>query len=454
MMMTGLVRITVAAPNRRVDVALPEHSAVAELVPGLLRSAGERLADDGVEAGGWVLRRADGSLLELGRTLGHQRVRDGEVLHLVERSVDWPELEYDDVVDAIANGAGRTGRLWSPRNTRQAGLVLGALSLLLILIDGLRWSPVSAASGWFLGIAVILLTAGTLMSRAFGDSSAGSLLGGIALPFAIAGAGLLQAGDRGLTSLGTPDLLSASAVLLLAGLLGFAGIADRPALFAAAIVSGLLGLIGGWLATRDSLEPFEAAALVAGGLLAFSPGFGVLSIRLGRVPMPVLPRTTADLVRDDPQTPRRLVQLAVIRADAFLTGLLLATTVAAVSCQVLLVRDGSTSALWYVGLLSVGFLLRARLYPAFRHRIAMLAAGCGGLVALAVGPLSELPGAGLVLLAGAAAVMAIGMLAGVKPLSPYLGRYGELLEIGVVLAIIPTCCAVLDLYAVVRGIGG
>jgi type VII secretion integral membrane protein EccD len=452
MMMTGLVRVTVAAPGRRVDVALPEHSAVAELVPGLLRSAGERLADDGVEAGGWVLRRADGSPLELGRTLGHQRVRDGEVLHLVERTVDWPELEYDDVVDAIAGAAGRTGRLWSPRHTRHAGLALGALALLLILVDGLRWTPVSSASGWFLAVAGILLTAGTVMSRAFADASTGSLLGGVSLLFAVAGAGLLQAGD--LSSLGTPDLLTAAAVLLLAGLIGFAGIADRPAMFAAAIVTGLLGLIGGWVATRDSLDPFEAAALVAGGLLAFSPAFGVLSIRLGRVPMPVLPRTTADLVRDDPQTPRRLVQLAVLRADAFLTGLLLATAIAVVGCQLLLVRHGSMSALWYAGLLSVGFLVRARLYPAFRHRSAMLAAGGGGLVALAVGPLSRISGAGLILLAVAAAIIAIGLLASVKPLSPYLGRYGELLEIGVVLAVVPTCCAVLDLYSVVRGFGG
>ncbi|GAB2678137.1 type VII secretion integral membrane protein EccD [Kribbella swartbergensis] len=454
MNITGLVRVTVAAPSRRIDVALPEHSSVAELVPGLLRSAGEELADDGVEAGGWVLRRADGRPLELARTLGHQRIRDGEVLHLVERTVDWPELEYDDVVDAIAQGAGRTGRLWAPRHTRQAGLALGALALLLILVDGLRWSPLSPAAGWFLGVTLILLVAGTVMSRAFGDSSAGSLLGGASLLFAVAGGGLTQAGDRGLTALGTADLLTASAVLLVTGLLALAGIADRPALFAAAIVTGVLGLIGGWLASRSFFDAFEAAAVVAGGLLAFSPAFGVLSIRLGRVPMPVLPRTTADLVRDDPRTPRRLVELAVIRADAFLTGLLLATAVVAIACQILLVRHGSTAALWYVGLLSAGFLVRARLYPALRHRSAMLAAGCGGVVALVVGPLMTSPAAGLILLAAAAAIIAIGILASVRPLSPYLGRSAELLEIGIVLAVIPVCCAVLDLYAVVRGIGG
>ncbi|TDO50634.1 type VII secretion integral membrane protein EccD [Kribbella sp. VKM Ac-2527] len=454
MRMTGLVRVTVAAPNRRIDVALPEYSAVAETVPGLLRIAGEHLADDGVEAGGWALRRADGSALDLGLTLGQQRIRDGEVLHLVESSVDWPELEYDDVVDAIAGGAGRTGRMWAARTTRHTGLVLCGLALLLVLIDGLRATPPAVSSGWFLGVAILLLAAGTVFSRAIGDASAGSVLGAISLPFAISGTGLLLAGDGPLTSVGTPELLSASAGLLLAGLLALVGTADRPALFIGAIVSGLLGLVGGWLATWESLDPYEAAALLAGALLAFSPMFGVLSIRLGRVPMPVLPRTTTDLVSDASQPPRRLVYLAVIRADAFLTGLLIATATAGIVCLSVLVNSGSRAAIWYVGLLSLGFLLRARLYPAVRHRLTLLAAGFGGLVALAVGPLSTIAVSGLVLLVAAALVLAIGLLASTRPLSPYLGRYGELLELGVVLAIIPVCCAVLDLYSVVRGIGG
>ncbi|GAB3938218.1 type VII secretion integral membrane protein EccD [Kribbella albertanoniae] len=447
-----MVRVTVAAPSRRIDVALPENSVVAELVPGLLRSAGEHLADDGAGAGGWVLRRSDGRPFELGRTLGQHRIRDGEVLYLVEQSVEWPELEYDDVVDAIAQGAGRTGRLWSPRTTRQAGFVLGMTALFLILVDGLRWTPVSDAALWFLGVAALLLAAGTLLSRAFGDASAGSLAGSAALVFALAGGGLSQA--AGLTRLAIPDLLLASAALLLAGLLGFAGTSDRPAVFAAAIATGVFGLFGGWLATTDSLDPFEAAALVAGALLAFSPAFGVWSIRLGRVPMPVLPRSTADLVRDDPQTPRRLVQLAVIRADAFLSGLLLATAVIVAGCQVLLVRHGGTAGLWYAALLSLGFLVRARLYPALRHRIAMLVAGCSGLVALALWPLATLSAAGPILLAVAVAVAALGVLVGGKPWSPYLGRYAEILEIILVLTIVPLCCAVLDLYAAVRGFGG
>ena len=45
-MSLGLARITISAPHRRVDVALPEHVALAELLPEVLRHAGEGLADD------------------------------------------------------------------------------------------------------------------------------------------------------------------------------------------------------------------------------------------------------------------------------------------------------------------------------------------------------------------------------------------------------------------------
>ena len=60
-MTTGLARVTISAPQRRVDVALPEQVPLAELLPEVLRHAGDGLADDGERHGGWVLRRTDGA---------------------------------------------------------------------------------------------------------------------------------------------------------------------------------------------------------------------------------------------------------------------------------------------------------------------------------------------------------------------------------------------------------
>ncbi|ONI67122.1 type VII secretion integral membrane protein EccD [Kribbella sp. ALI-6-A] len=455
---TGLVRVTVAAPHRRIDVALPEHSPVAELLPGLVQYAGDHLADEGALHGGWVLRRADGLMLDPGQTLGSHRVRDGEVLHLVPRSTEWPEMEYDDIVDAIARGAGRTGRAWTPRQTRYAGLTGGAFCVALILVALLRstWTAEPGnASWWSLGVAFGLLFAGTAASRALGDASLGAVLGAVALPCATIGGALLVGAP--LADSGVPQLLTASAVLALAGLVGLVGIADRQALFAGAVTAGLLGVLGGWLASTDALDAHHAAAVLAGALLAFSPLFGSLSIRLGRVPMPALPLTTADLVRDDPQPPRSMVYQAVVRADSLLTGLLTGSAVVAAICQLVLIRSEQTSAYWYVGLLAVGYLLRGRLYPVVRHRLPMAAVGVAGLVGLAVGPLMSTHGLSFVvplLLVGCALVVVAGIQASTRRLSPYLGRAAELLEIVVVLAVVPVCCAVLGLYAVLRGLGG
>src|SRR3954465_10063431 len=130
-MSVGLARVTISAPNRRVDVALPEHVPLAELLPEVLRHAGEGLADEGERHGGWLLRRTDGVPLGTAQGLFPQGVRDGEVLHLVPAHEQWPELEYDDVVGAIAEGARRRGSAWTPSSTRTATLV-GAGVLLTV----------------------------------------------------------------------------------------------------------------------------------------------------------------------------------------------------------------------------------------------------------------------------------------------------------------------------------
>ncbi|MFI0466143.1 type VII secretion integral membrane protein EccD [Saccharopolyspora sp. 5N102] len=458
MQTTGLVRVTIAAPRRRIDMALPEHAAVAELLPGLLARAGEGLADDGVTGGGWQLRRVDGTAFDLDRTLGSHRVRDGEVLHLAPRRFSWPELEYDDLVDAIATGSGHTGRAWGPRHTRLAGLAAGAAAVLLGLIAVLRAGPPwTSPALWALGTAVLLLPAGVVLARAAGDADAGAVLAGVALPFAFAGGGLLLAGRNPVTELSAGHLMLAGSSLLLAGLVGYLGVTAAQALFAGAVTVGLLGVLAGWLATIDGLAGYQVAAVVGGGLLALSTVFAPLALRLGRVPMPVLPRSTADLVRDDPPPPLELVHAAVARADGLLTGMLTGASVVAMCCLVALVGSADASSVVMAAVLAVGFLLRARLYPILRQRVPLLVTGMFGAGCLVVGPGMTAAGlvfAGPLLLVVAAAVIAAGILLSTRAANPYLGRIAEYSEILVMVAIVPVVCAVLGLYGYVRGLGG
>ncbi|GAA4523876.1 type VII secretion integral membrane protein EccD [Amycolatopsis samaneae] len=460
MQTAGLVRLTIATPHRRVDLALPEHTAVAELLPGLLARAGEGLADDGVPGGGWSLRRGDGTPFELDRTLGSHRVRDGEILHLTPRRTEWPELEYDDVVDAIATGSGHTGRAWGPRHTRLAGLTAGAVALLLGLVAVLRAGPPwPGPAAWALAAAAVLLLAGVVLARAMRDAGAGAVLAAVALPYACAGGGLLLAGPDPLTGLSAGHLVLAGAALLPAALVGYLGVTAAPTLFAGAITVGVLTVLGGWLATFEDLAGHRSAAAIAGALLASSGAFAPLALRLGRVPMPVLPRSTADLVRDDPQPPLAVVHAAVARADSLLTGMLAGTSVAVMYCEAVLARAGGTASVVLISVLALGFLLRARLYPILRQRVPLLATGMFGLGCLAVGPLTA-DGAGALLTAGpllvavAAGAIVSGLLLSTRRANPYLGRFAEYFEILLMVAIVPVVCWVLDLYAAVRGLGG
>jgi type VII secretion integral membrane protein EccD len=460
MNITGLVRVTVAAPQRRLDLALPEQVSIAEILPGLLARAGEHLADEGVPDGGWVLRRMDGTELTLGRTLGSHRVRDGEILHLVPRTTDWPELEYDDLVDAVASGSGRLGVAWSSWHTRAMGLAAAVVAVLVSFITVLRvGAPWVGLASWLLLLALLLVATGVALARVVGDSGAGVVVGGLGLPAAAVGGALLLAGEASVPAIGAPQLLAGSAALLLAGVVCAVGIVDGATLFAAAVTLGVVGIGGGWVGSAERFNGADAAAITAGVLVALSPLLGSLAIRLGRVPMPILPRTTADLVRDDPQPPRRHVYGAVVRADSMLTGLLIGTTTVVAICEILVAREGSRSATILAILLTTGCLIRARLYPIVKQRLTFLAAGVVGAAALVLGPLSAsqtnplslvLP---LTLLIAAGAIVA-GLRYAVRPPTPYLARWAEILEIMLMLALVPVVCGVLGQYGLLRGRGG
>lgn len=77
---TGFCRVTVVAPDSRIDVALPEDIPVADIHPEILRLTGQTQTA-GTPTGYHLVRR-DGTVLDGARTLVAQRVLDGEVLSL------------------------------------------------------------------------------------------------------------------------------------------------------------------------------------------------------------------------------------------------------------------------------------------------------------------------------------------------------------------------------------
>lgn len=466
-MSTGLARVTISAPHRRVDVALPEQTPLVELLPEVLRHAGEGLADSGEEHGGWVLRRADGGVLATARPLAVQGVRDGEVLHLVPAQAQWPQLEYDDVVEAIADGARRRGGAWSPSASRTASSVAAGLAAAVGLLALLAAGPAPGGSSAYpaLGIAALLTVAGVVASRAYGDAGAGVALAGCAMPYAFAGGALLvTSGDPvglpGLRWIGAAELLAGSAALVVAALLGTVGVAAGTRIFVAATGVGL----GGAAAALTAFAlPAQAAAAVVLSVLVLALGvLPLLAIRLGKVPMP--PVAPADDAGPGAAAARRLpdttlVRDAVTRSEEVLGGLLIAQAVLVAGASAVLVAHGGTAALLLVAACAVALLLRTRLFVAVRHRVPLLAGGLAGVTLLGAGLAATAGDPGRLLLVAAAVaaaplLVAAGATYAHRPPSPYLGRAADLLETVVVVSVVPVACAVLDLYARARGLIG
>ena len=435
-MTAGLARVTISTPLRRLDVALPEQVPVAELLPEVLRHAGDGLADDGERHGGWVLRRADGAALSAGQALLPQGVRDGELLFLLPARVRWAEPAYDDVVEAIADGARRRGASWSPVATRVAGLVSAGVPLAFGLA-----AAVDATSPWHAVpavVAALLLVAGAVVARSRRDGLTGAALAGYALPYAFA-AGALAAGAAR-----PAQALAGAAALLVASLLGAAGVATHLRVFVAGGVAGLLGGLSA-LAAFGGLTPHGAAAVLLAVLACGVGALPLLAIRLGRLPLP--PVTSPLTPPPDPAG----VEAAAGRTEEILTGLLIGLAVLAVTASAVLVTTGGPAGRLLVGVAAAGLLLRARLFAAVHHRVPLIAAGLGGGVALGAALLAD--GGAPVLLAVAAGgtLAALATVAYAhRPPSPYLGRAADVLDTALVVCVVPVACAVLDLYAAVR----
>ncbi len=456
---SGLARVTIASATRRLDVALPEYVPTAELLPGLLRHAGEDLADVGQEHGGWVLRRADGTPIDPGRTLAAQALRDGEVLHLTPQYEEWPELDYDDVVDVIATEARRQVRTWSGAATRRAAVVVAmvasAIVLALTLSSGPPWTKPAVI---LVVVAVLLVASAVGLSRALGDAGIGAAVGSIAMFFGFAGGLTLFNDHRTLFELQSQQLLAASAALIAVALLCYVGVADRTQFFVAGVHAGIFGVCGALAGLSELSTPDIAGILVAATVIV-APILPLLSIRLGKLPVPALPATTDELLADQPRIPRPRVYASVRRSDELLTGMLIGNAAIAIVGEVILALDGRGTALVLIALTAGAMLLQARLFPTLRHRAALLSAGVFGLAAVCAHPLTASSDFRIdvmvpVLLVAAGLVVAAGRYYQHRQPGPYLGRIADILDVLLIIAVVPTTCLLVGLVGYMRNLYG
>lgn len=458
---SGLARVTIVAPSRRLDVALPEQAPLSELLPGLVLRAGESLPDDGETHGGWTLRTSAGSPLDLEETLAGQEIYDGTLMYLVPGDTDWPELDYDDVVEAIAQGTRRRGRNWLPTTTQLAGLVVAcgvlAAGLFVAALSGPRWQAVGAT---LLVAGVLLVVAGAVVARPLADSRSGAVFAAAGCVYAAAG-GLVVSSPVGspVLSVDTVDLTIGAASAVLVSFGAHLGVAHALRVFVAGVTVGLAGLLAGGLGFLG-LAADACAAVVVTVAAAAVAAFPLVAMKLGGIPIPALPQGPEDLLRDDPPPEQGVVRSAVARSDELLTGLIGGAAVAVVVGEVVLARDGGIASPLLAAVVAAALALRARLFPTIRHRLPLLGTGVAGglcLSLLLLGWTGRTVGlvavvAALIVVAGL--IGAAGLTYSRRPMSPYAGRIADIVEILLVIAVVPIAGVITGIYAYARGLAG
>jgi type VII secretion integral membrane protein EccD len=470
--MTGFCRITVVAPNVRVDVALPEDVPLAELLPDVLRMA-DQWQSEGAHAG-FVLARLDGAQLDTGVSLAAQGVRNGDLLYLRPATDVLPPPVYDDVVDAIAQAVSQDKRMWGPAHYRATGLVGAAVTAAVgawILWTCADPHGMPAAVAGILAVALTLV--GGTRSRVYGDHLGGAVLGACAVPYAfLLGLGVLPvAAGAGLGR--SHFVVGCSCVLFFSVLGGIVQERHDEAYLAAGLAAAAGAAAGavGLATTADAAELAAGAGTTALAAIGFLPG---LAMRAVRFPMPVLTDGAPQLgaagqraalpVGDDEPVDAEAVARRARRSHELLTGLVAACVLTVLaSCLVLAfstaARNGGPWADALAGVLGLAAVSRARLFRRAGQVGVLLGGGIAAEAVLMVGAALHVSAAarqswffGIVLAAGLI-LTALAFAVPDRSLSPRRARSIDLLDGLLLAAVIPVLLGVLNVYTFVQSGG-
>ncbi|MGI5197938.1 type VII secretion integral membrane protein EccD [Streptomyces sp. CA-288835] len=458
----SLCRVTVRAPARTVDLAVPSDVPVADLLPTVISYGGDDLEESGLEHGGWVLQRLGGPPLDPESTLDSLGLRDGEDLYLRPRTEALPEVHLDDLVDGISTTMQQRPHGWSPEAGRRLlrGLAVATLTLGIVLL------AMPGTAGWLRAVAasaagLLLLAGAGSATRAVGDSGAGSALGLMVGPyFALAG-WLLPGGDlggaEGEAVLGA-RLLAASAAGGGGAVLALAAVGVYPALFIGAACVATAGALGATLITLE-LSPEQAASVVAVVVVLFGGFVPSLSFRLAGMRMPPLPTNVQQLQQGIDPYPSSDVEARSMLADGWMTAFYGAIGLVCLPCLAALTAEPDLAGILTVVALSLLLLLHSRGLGNVWQRLSLTIAGAWGVALLLfVSARSLAPGDRLTLTAGlmglAAAITIASWTVPGRRLVPYWGRAAELLHSLAAISMLPLMLWSMGVYGMLRGLNG
>ena len=450
-------RLVIYGPSSRVELAVPAYVPLTDLLPTFVTHLGGELPTTGLAHGGWVLQRLGEPPLEEDLGTAALGLYDGDVLYLRPRADQLPPVDFDDLVDGVATATVQRPDRWVAEHTRRALLAL----LGLALATGLALVPALGSGGRAALVAgaaatVLLLGAGAV-ARAAGDTTVGTVLAAGGLGYAGLAGLALPAGVRpvpaGAALLTAPGLLGAGAAVAAAAVLAAWLVGAGTPAWAAVSSAGALLAAGGALVTLPGIGPAGAAAVVLTVTLALGVAVPVVAARIAGLRIAPLPTSAAEFQLDIDPEPSREVQRRASRADTYVGTLYLGAAAVCAGCLLVLGRDRGWAGPALAGTAAFLLLLHTRELRGTRHRLATLAPGVVGAVAV-LWSVTATPERRPLALAGLAVlVAALAGLTRVLPgrrLLPHWGRLADLLHTAAAIAVVPLALAVLDLYALVR----
>lgn len=331
----AMVRLTVTARDRRLDLTLPSILPVAELLPEVARELGALTSESAY--GGFRLVRHDGKPVDADRSLQAQGIVDGAILTLVIGADAAEARVYDDVVEAVADVIESEFQPWSAARSALVGQAAATAFLtaaaVVLALDRSDSVLVSVTAG--VAALVVLAAAVAVSRRAQQPPATGLLLACAAAPLAAV------AGYRGLQGSawsGAPLALAGVGVLIVGGI-GYFAIAQNRELFLSGVAAGAVLAVAGALVRSTGFSAVSVFAFTLAATVLADNALGWLAMSWMRIAAPS-PRSEAEIYAEPAEIHPAPLAHAVREGHRMLVALTVAVGAVALSLAPVVAGSG------------------------------------------------------------------------------------------------------------------
>lgn len=474
-----LSRITLVVGSLRVDVGLPSNVSIANFIDDVIDIANDQIATRPELAGRqfdtsedkWTLARLGSDAIDPSRSLTEANVYDGELMAIREIGRPVSPLLFDDIeeVPDTTDLAAGYWTAWFSDNQRMIGYLATGLAAAVAAAFLLpRHAGDLVLAGSVLGLGVLgVLVACVLAVRSSGQAGSQWVMV-VAIPLLFGGSLYVVPQGFGVKALPMAFALTALAALVMLLITG-----TGRALHTAVITVCALGGLSATAAVMWQLPPRAVGAAVATFAVVVIYLSPRITIMLSKLPVPRVP--TAGEPLDDIETQGgttvegvNAVGKQVIpteegmigrlrRANAYLTGMLVAAAICAVAGCYLSI-DVADVFYWQGMAFSIAvasvLCLRGRSHHDLVQSATLIAGGLVTAVAVIVKNGVYLRdgqvGAAAALMVLLALIVACGIVAPRLEFSPVMRRQVEIAEYFAIAVVFPMCFWIVRVYAYFR----